>query len=63
MTDIPFSQVSRDKMPEPLHYFYYLLYLLMHQVRDCTQAAPSFIKEQYCIHMHVSCMHMPISRR
>ena len=51
MTDIPFSQVSRDKMAEPLHYFYYLLYLLMHQVRGCTQAAPSFIKRAV-LHAH-----------
>ena len=53
MTDIPFSQVSRDKMPEPLHYFYYLLYLLMHQVRGCTQAAPSFLKRAV-LHAHAS---------
>jgi hypothetical protein len=32
MTDIPFSHVPRNKMPDPLNYFYYLLHLLMVEV-------------------------------
>ena len=40
ITDIPYSKVSRDKMPDPLHYLYFLLHLDERKRKYESETAP-----------------------